>query len=419
MENFLNWPQGRGTLGRESLVDMDYQMLVKHLPASIDDQSLRQIFSKFGDVLGMEVLPGAEGTNEAKIKWSGRTQAIEAFKALNGAPTDRGSVLEVTCPGSGVESSTVRPQAPSDNVYVRQMPASWMEQDLREMFSAYGTVQECRILHRGEDIRGAGALVRMNNVAAASQAILALNGYLPRSQIGDFSSMPLLVRYADSPEEKARKQARKDQLAGRQHRSLDIPVLHSHPDEVTLAPSFRHSSLPAAYQALSQNQIGPHLDLGMDGMSNSNGLFANGAQSDSHIETLLSNLGPATPNPLSGNEGISLPSHSLISGFNGFSPSKGLLHAPPPPSLSTCTSLYVKNLPPETDRLWLYERFAPHGSIMSVKVLQEENSSKCRGVGFVNMTDAQGALNAIQNINGMKVADKHLHVSLQVTRGRV
>jgi hypothetical protein len=106
MENFLNWPQGRGTLGRESLVDMDYQMLVKHLPVSIDDQSLRQIFSKFGDVLGMEVLPGAEGTNEAKIKWSGRTQAIEAFKALNGAPTDRGSVLEVTCPGSGVESST-------------------------------------------------------------------------------------------------------------------------------------------------------------------------------------------------------------------------------------------------------------------------------------------------------------------------
>jgi hypothetical protein len=40
------------------------------------------------------------------------------------------------------------------------------------------------------------------------------------------------------------------------YRSLDIPVLHSHPDEVTLAPSFRHSSLPAAYQALSQNQIG-------------------------------------------------------------------------------------------------------------------------------------------------------------------
>ena len=86
------------------------------------------------------------------------------------------------------------------------------------MFGAYGTVQECRILHRGEDVRGAGALVRMNNIAAASQAILALNGYMPRTQGGKYSTMPLLVRYADSPEEKARKQARKDQLAGRQHR---------------------------------------------------------------------------------------------------------------------------------------------------------------------------------------------------------
>lgn len=106
---------------------------------------------------------------------------------------------------------------------------------------------------------------------------------------------------------------------------------------------------------------GPHMDLGMNGLSHSNGLYANGAQSDRHIEALLSNLGPATPNPLNGSEGISLPSHSLNNGFNGFSPPKGLLHAPPPPpSLSTCTSLYVKNLPPETDRLWLYERSGLH-----------------------------------------------------------
>lgn len=94
-------------------------------------------------------------------------------------------------------------------------PAS---QDLKELFGPFGTVQECRILHRGDDIRGAGALVRMNNVGAASQAILALHGQYPQLQPGEISSLPLLVRYADSPEEKARKQARKEQLAGRQHR---------------------------------------------------------------------------------------------------------------------------------------------------------------------------------------------------------
>lgn len=35
------------------------------------------------------------------------------------------------------------------------------------------------------------------------------------------------------------------------------------------------------------------------------------------------------------------------------------------------SSLYVKNLPPEADKCFLYERFAPFGAIMSVKVRGE------------------------------------------------
>ena len=88
------------------------------------------------------------------------------------------------------------------------------------MFGAFGAVQECRILHRGDDFRGAGALVRMNNIEAASHAIATLNGHTPRGVSGEsLTSMPLVVRYADTPEEKARKQARKEQLATRLHRS--------------------------------------------------------------------------------------------------------------------------------------------------------------------------------------------------------
>ena len=42
--------------------------------------------------------------------------------------------------------------------------------------------------------------------------------------------------------------------------------------------------------------------------------------------------------------------------------------APQHPPQPQATSLYIKNLPPETDKLFLYERFAPHGGIASVKV---------------------------------------------------
>ena len=84
---------------------------------------------------------------------------------------------------------------------------------------------------------------------------------------------------------------------------------------------------------------------------------------------------------------------------------------------STPCSLYVKNLPAETDRLFLYERFAPHGAVHSVKVLSDAQTGKCKGVGFVNYGDAHGAFKAIDALHGSKIGDKLLHVSLQTHKG--
>lgn len=81
-------------------------------------------------------------------------------------------------------------------------------------------------------------------------------------------------------------------------------------------------------------------------------------------------------------------------------------------------SVYVKNLPAEADRLFLYERFAPHGAVHSVKILSDEQNGKCRGVGFVNYGDMKGAMKAVDALHGSKVQEKLLHVSLQTHRGR-
>lgn len=87
------------------------------------------------------------------------------------------------------------------------------------------------------------------------------------------------------------------------------------------------------------------------------------------------------------------------------------------PANSSPCSLYVKNLPAETDRLFLYEKFAPHGAIHSVKVLSDVQTGKCKGVGFVNYGDATGAFKAIDALHGSKLGDKFLHVSLQTHKG--
>ena len=49
----------------------------------------------------------------------------------------------------------------------------------------------------------------------------------------------------------------------------------------------------------------------------------------------------------------------------------------------------------QADRLYLYEFFAPHGAVLSVRVLTDD-AGACRGVGFVNYADNTSALAAIQ-----------------------
>jgi hypothetical protein len=61
-----------------------------------------------------------------------------------------------------------------------------------------------------EFYRGSGALVQYELVEASTAAIQALNGCLLPG-----STQPLLVRYADSPAEKAAKAARKERLVTR------------------------------------------------------------------------------------------------------------------------------------------------------------------------------------------------------------
>lgn len=98
--------------------------------------------------------------------------------------------------------------------------------------------------------------------------------------------------------------------------------------------------------------------------------------------------------------------------MNMLSPGLSMLQQP------LSSSLYIKNLPPDADKLFLYENFATYGAILSVKVLHDPQTGQCRGVGFVNYSDHQSAVRAIQALHGTKVGDRLLHVSLQAPRIR-
>ncbi|CAH8466867.1 unnamed protein product [Dicrocoelium dendriticum] len=63
--------------------------------------------------------------------------------------------------------------------------------------------------------------------------------------------------------------------------------------------------------------------------------------------------------------------------------------------------LFVCNLPPETDDATLWRLFGPFGAVRSVKVMREPGTNRCRGYGFVTMTNYAEAALAIHQLNGL------------------
>jgi len=85
-----------------------------------------------------------------------------------------------------------------------------------------------------------------------------------------------------------------------------------------------------------------------------------------------------------------------------------------PPGFGIC--IFVYNLAPSTDENVLWQLFGPFGAVTSVKVIRDFQTQKCKGYGFVTMTNYEDALIAVYSLNGSKLADRVLQVSFKRNR---
>lgn len=323
-------------------------LYVANLPASIDTEpALRNLFSAYGQIESCRLVRNSRGDGKgsfAFVKFSGINEALAAIAALNNAQVGS-SVLEVKV--ADADAGDRNPELlapPSDNLYAKNLPITLTEEELRALFSPYGSVIECRVLHSGtgRDTAGvgAGALVRMASVEEAAQAIAHLHNQRLAGSV-----LPLVVRYADSQEQKQKKAQRQQR---QQYQRYPAPGSYGHPPMAPAGP-YHH-------------QHAEHM-----------GYYS-----------------PVSP-----------------AAYGGGSSSGG----------GMC-SVYIKYLPEVTDRLWLYEKFAPFGAVLSVRVLTNEDGL-CKGVGFINYGDQDAAQRAVAAMHGMPMGgDKRLHVALQTHRNR-
>jgi len=74
--------------------------------------------------------------------------------------------------------------------------------------------------------------------------------------------------------------------------------------------------------------------------------------------------------------------------------------------------LFVYNLSPDTDDKVLWQLFGPFGAVRSVKVMRDFTTQKCKGFGFVTMSNYEDALVAITYLNGYQLANRILQVTI-------
>jgi len=85
-------------------------------------------------------------------------------------------------------------------------------------------------------------------------------------------------------------------------------------------------------------------------------------------------------------------------------------------SANTNWCLFIYNLAPETEENVLWQLFGPFGAVQNVKVMRDLATHKCKGYGFITMTNYDEALMAIAAIHGYQLGNRILQVSFKKTK---
>ncbi|XP_077499491.1 ELAV like RNA binding protein found in neurons isoform X2 [Amblyomma americanum] len=114
------------------------------------------------------------------------------------------------------------------------------------------------------------------------------------------------------------------------------------------------------------------------------------------------------------------PIHHPANRFSRYSPLAGDLLANPLLAGSAMNGsgwcIFVYNLAPDTEENLLWQLFGPFGAVQSVKVIRDLQTNKCKGFGFVTMTNYDEALVAIQSLNGYTLGNRVLQVSFKTNK---
>ncbi|KAH8400606.1 hypothetical protein KR222_008377 [Zaprionus bogoriensis] len=258
-----------------------------------------------------------------------------------------------------IKVSIARPSSESikgANLYVSGLPKNMTQSDLESLFSPYGKIITSRILC--DNITGLSkgvGFIRFDQRFEADRAIKELNGTTPKN-----STEPITVKFANNPSSNKN--------------TMQPLAAYIAPQNTRGGRAFPTNAAAGAAAAAAAAAIHPNAG---------------------RYSSVISRYSPLTSD---------LITNSMIQG-------------------NTITSsgwcIFVYNLAPETEENVLWQLFGPFGAVQSVKVIRDLQSNKCKGFGFVTMTNYEEAVLAIQSLNGYTLGNRVLQLAAVVNANAV
>ncbi|XP_026276251.1 ELAV-like protein 3 isoform X18 [Frankliniella occidentalis] len=364
MQNGMDtMPQHNGTMHNNSSHNSSSQseesktnLIVNYLPQTMTQEEIRSLFSSIGEVESCKLIRDKVTGQSLGYGFVNYHRPEDAEKAIN---TLNGLRLQ----NKTIKVSFARPSSEAikgANLYVSGLPKSMTQQDLENLFSPYGRIITSRILCDNMSVRQ--FVSGSDNVPCLSKGV----GFIRFDQ-------------------------RMEAERAIQELNGTVPKGSTEPITVKFAnnPSNNNKAMPplAAYLApqAARRFGGP--------MHHPTGRFSTG-------KTMLAiNKGLQRYSPLAGD----LLGQSMLPG-NSMSGS------------GWC--IFVYNLAPETEENVLWQLFGPFGAVQSVKVIRDLQTNKCKGFGFVTMTNYDEAVVAIQSLNGYTLGNRVLQVSFKTNKSK-
>ncbi|KAM8883818.1 CUGBP Elav-like family member 2 isoform 6-T7 [Synchiropus picturatus] len=426
-----------GALEHSDQPDPDaIKMFVGQIPRSWSEKELKELFEPYGAVYQINILRDrSQNPPQSKgccfVTFYTRKAALEAQNALHNIKTLTGMHHPIQMkPADSEKSNAVEDR----KLFIGMVSKKCNENDIRVMFSAFGQIEECRILRGPDGLSRGCAFVTFSTRAMAQNAIKAMH----QSQTMEGCSSPIVVKFADTQKDKEQRRLQQ-QLAQQMQQLNSATTWGSLTGLGGLTPQY----LALLQQATSSGNLGAF--SGIQQMAGTTAGSNAGAMNSLTSLGTLQGLAGATVglnniNALAGMAALNggLGGAGLTNGTAGtmdaltqaYSGIQQYAAAALPTLYSQSllqqqgaagsqkegpegANLFIYHLPQEFGDQDILQMFMPFGNVVSAKVFidKQTNLSKC--FGFVSYDNPVSAQAAIQAMNGFQIGMKRLKVQLK------